>query len=102
MADKRVIFESEEEFDDFYANCGRNSVGDYDYKVMKEKVIAKGYIRKNPVEEAEEMYHDKIKERNNFEYASKYSISQIVDKQNEAIQYLQNQIVELNKKVGEI
>lgn len=52
--ENKVIFGSEEEFDDFYANCGRNTVGDYDYKVMKEKVIAKGYIRKSPVEEAEE------------------------------------------------
>lgn len=85
MADKRVIFESEEEFDDFYANCGRNSVGDYDYKVMKEKVIAKGYIRKNPVEEAEEMYK-------NFQpYFKPYSsedLKEIIDKQHEAIQYL--------------
>ena len=95
MTEKRVIFESEEEYVEFCNICGIDAD-------TIDRVRRKGYIRRNPVEEAEEMYHDKIKERNNFEYASKYSISQIVDKQNEAIQYLQNQIVELNKKVGGI
>lgn len=61
-----------------------------------------GYIIKSElqqkVEEAEEMYHDKIKERNNFEYASKYSISQIVDKQNEAIQLLKQSHPEFKEK----
>ena len=107
MTEKRVIFESEEEFDDFYANCGRNSVGDYDYKVMKEKVIAKGYIRRNPVEE----YKDMIKEYKNSTWDEHYyilhekvikSFDEKLEIANNAIQYLENHIVELNKKVGKI
>ena len=83
--ENKVIFGSEEEFDDFYANCGRNTVGDYDYKVMKEKVIAKGYIHKSPVEEAEQYYKDW--------YNDKESNPEIVmDKMSAAIQYLKQQL----------
>lgn len=87
MADKRVIFESEEEAINFIKECIAFK-GDFEnLNVNRSILLAKqsGYIRRNPVEEAEEIYK-------NFQpYFKPYSpedLKEIIDKQHEAIQYL--------------
>lgn len=50
MTEKRVIFESEEEYVEFCNICGIDAD-------TIDRVRRNGFIRKNPVEEAEEMYN---------------------------------------------
>ena len=104
MTEKRVIFESEEEAKRIIKECfpyregvtimSIDTTAENYAKTFKEK----GYIRKNPVEEAEEMY-------NAFSDSDDRCASNILEliiKQHNAIQYFQNQIVELNKKEEKI
>ena len=99
---RKLIFESEEEFErfmlDMFCLCLAKD---------KEKAREKGYIRRNPVEE----YKDMIKEYKNSTWDEHYyilhekiikSFDEKLKIANNAIQYLENQIVELNKKVGGI
>ena len=99
---RKPIFESEEEFErfmlDMFCLC---LVKD------KEKARENGYIRRNPVEE----YKYMIEEYKNSAWEEHYfhlhgqvikSFDEKLKLANNAIQYLQNQIIELNKKVGGI
>jgi formyltetrahydrofolate synthetase len=81
MSDKRVIFESEDEFDKFYDN--NLTIFKHEKSVVRQILKAQGYIRKNPVEEAEELWQ----KWNNREFDATERVSLII-KFYEAIQYL--------------
>ena len=121
MMDKRVIFESEEEL--------RNILSEVYYEIYLKKSINTskmddapktmflkdmsdafkllGYIRRNPVEE----WENSMAEWNNAAWENSHyerhiEVIKIFENKlkiaDDAVQYLKNQIVELNKKVGEI
>ena len=96
---RKPIFESEEEAINFIENCIAFKGEFENLNVNKSILLAKkaGYIRRNPVDEAEEIYNRWRKENIDF-----WEVISLLHKQHEAIQYLQNQIVELNKKAGGI
>ena len=79
MTDKRAIFESDEEYIKFYKDTNNNN-----NPSLKEINAVKqaGYIRRNPVEEAEEMYNNY---KNGINCLTR---TDIMEKQHEAIQYL--------------
>ena len=52
--ENKVIFESEEEFKSWWFKCGIGIIGCHEYNVIKRRCVEHGYIRKSPVEEAEE------------------------------------------------
>lgn len=59
MKDKRVIFRSEEDFDNVFDSCGIDKsrgdhINNFTREFIKERLKQAGYIRKNPVEEYEE------------------------------------------------
>lgn len=84
MTDKRVIFESEEEclqVLELYCLCSDREKG---IKNTFENIKRAGFIRKNPVEEAEKIY-------NAFSDSDDRCASNLLElmiKQHEAIQYL--------------
>ena len=102
MTEKRVIFESEEEAINFIENCIAFKGDIENLNINKSLLLikSKGYIRCNPVEEAGEILM--LKDIFDTITGDVYLTWEQWDKIVEAIQYLQNQIDELNKKVGEI
>ena len=106
---RKPIFESEEEAINFIANCIAFKDDIENLSISRSLLLIKsnGYIRRNPVEE----YKDMIEEYKNSAWEEHYfhlheqvikSFDEKLKLANNAIQYLQNQIVELNKKVGGI
>ena len=91
---RKPIFESEEEFKEF-VYCGMPSYVFDKFDVMVTCARDNGFIRRNPVEEAEEMINFNL--THNREYVKIEEQKKILT----AIEHLKNQIVELNKKVGE-
>ena len=76
MTDKRVIFESEEEYVEFCNICGIDAD-------TIDRVRRNGFIRRNPVEEAEEMFKNLTRS-----CAERFELWTLIHKQDEAIQYL--------------
>lgn len=60
MTNKRVIFESEEEFDKWWYECGIGIKDSSEYKSIFRRTKEHGYIKKNPVEEVEEMINSNL------------------------------------------
>ena len=100
---RKPIFESEEEAINFIENCIAFKGDIENLNISKSLLLikSKGYIRRNPVEDAESIIYEMEQCKNireetvvRFSAGDMYKVYLV-------IQYLQNQIVELNKKVGE-
>ena len=105
---RKPIFESEEEAINFIENCIAFKGDIENLNISKSLLLikSKGYIRRNPVEE----WENSMAEWNNAAWENSHyerhiEVIKIFENKlkiaDDAIQYLQNQIVELNKKVGE-
>jgi hypothetical protein len=100
----KPIFENEEEFDIFFDNtimeCYKESIPShtcgYDVnltkKLTRENAKERGYIKKNIVEEAEQMYNSFYSPQ-----GCARTHRDIIDKQNEAIKHLKKQLSEKDK-----
>jgi hypothetical protein len=89
--ENKVIFESVEEFDNYWFSCGIGIVGCHEYNVVKRRSIEHGYIRKSAVEQAEEIYKEWL---NRIGYMSE---TVVMYKMYLAIQELKSEIERLKK-----
>lgn len=76
--ENKVIFESEEEFDAVFDDCGldksdESHTKNFTRQFVKERFKQKGYIRKSAVEEAEEMLNNII---NHIKQGQNYSLDE--------------------------
>lgn len=76
---RKLIFEDEEEFNNFWFTCGIGDKTQTEYKHIFARAKEHGYIRRSPAEEAEEMYQEKCQE---------HRLTRLEVKQHEVIQYL--------------
>jgi hypothetical protein len=88
--ENKVIFESEEQFVNFW----KDLTGCDCLPGTREKIKQKGYIRKSAVEEAEEMYSKHVEYKGNLSGDDK---NKTIDKMYLAIHELKSEIARLKK-----
>lgn len=95
--ENKVIFESEEHFDQWWYYCGIGEKGCHDYKIIKYRTKEQGYMRKSAVEEAEEVY----KEWEQCDHAENTDFK-LITKLYKAIQEQKKEITELEQDKVEL